>query len=344
MAALMLPLLALACLAQQPDPSAGPSTEGPPMHPAEALAEALTAVALAEEGGPDAVDAAAKASKLANYVLALQPLNVRAKFVLARVYLLQGRGREALGLLREYTNTREGETDWLGFKLLGDIYLDGKYYGMAREKYEAAIRLNPTERDLFVQLARAELGDKLVAEAAEHARRAIELGDAADPIPEPYTVLALALLDIKRYGESHAAANRAKDLARVQLRNDPGSIQLLHKLEGVLTLEESILVETIKAYPEQPEAYLALARLTQESADVSRLLAYHNALRILLAGARGTAPNIPPELLYQTARLHRAVGQNEEAMEVLEKVFERDPNHSAALELRKQIEEDQTAQ
>jgi tetratricopeptide (TPR) repeat protein len=96
-------------------------------------------------------------------------------------------------------------------------------------------------------------------------------------------------------------------------------------------------------YPEQASVYLETARILQDLADLTRLMAYHEALRHLERGIENTGPDSPAELLYETARLRYSVGQYEKAIELTNTILNKEPDHALALKLRDMILKEQTA-
>lgn len=322
--------------APQPPPAEQP---GATLSIPEALERAQSAIGAAEKGGADAPANLRKAEQLGNYVLANDPINKRATFILGRCELLEGRGREAMGKIDAYVRSPEGESDWLGYKLLGDIHNDGKYYKMARTKYEKAATLNPNESSIFVGLARVELQLHYYDEAIEHARRGVELD--RESLPAPYTILARTLVAAKQFEEADGAIQRAIDLTLVKIRNDPGDTDLLRELDFRYQIVMQIQASILSAYPERPEPYLRIATLVQNRADLARLLAYHDALQPLTMGLERTAPNTPASLYYEVAKLQYAVGRNDDALANLKNALEKDPNHVQAQELLQTIEREQ---
>ncbi len=322
-------------------PEAAPAEEAADAPPAEALTVpdavtlALTAIEKAEAGGPEATVAAQKAYQLAQYVLAKDPTNAHGTFVLGRVLLLQGRYREAMGYLREYTSTRVGSNDWLGFKLLADILTQGSYYELAQAKYEEALKLNKVEPSIHLGLARVKLAQKMLEDAAQHARQAIELDE--EPSLAAQAILAQTLLQMKNYEEADVSSQRAVELARAAIREAPFDRPKLMKLNEMLGLRLGILQTRQAVMPEQANTYIAMAHVIQDQADLGRLMAWHQAVAILEQGVTNTAPNTPPELLLETARLQYAVGRKEDACIAVDSLLDTHPDHPEAKQLREQI-------
>ena len=313
----------------------------------EALEKALEAIAAAEKGGPDAALNLQQASQLANYVLAISPGDPQAGFVIGRAILLEGRTREAMSYLTAYTKTREGQLDWLGFKLLGDILSQGKYYELAQANYKQALELNKNKPEIYLGLAGVQLARKMYGEAAKHAEKAIDL----DPEPNPHAhafrahILLEGVRDEytppqekeKSLRDAEPAAAQAVEATKEEISRHPGDTQLLNDLNQRYALMLGILQEKLGMYPEQVEIYLKISALIQDQANLARLIAYHHALQLLERGIEATAPETSPELLWETARLQYAVARNEDALKTLDALLEKNPEHAQGKRLREKV-------
>jgi tetratricopeptide (TPR) repeat protein len=326
-----------------PPPGAGPSG----LTPAQALEKAWTEIAAAEEaresGSGEWQLHAKMASQLADFVLSAQPLNARAQFIKGRVLLLEGRTREARALIQEYTeDEREGRLDWLGFKLLGDILLEGKYYELADAKYKQALKLNRNEPQIFFGLARAAINRLMPEEAADYARQGIAL--QSPPRAQDYALLAQTRLGSMRTAmtdpdakserisdlqmEAQSAARRAVELAREKVRENPSRVNRLNQLNNLLTLQRAIEESRLILQPERANVYMDIARIVQDQADLARLMTYHQAIGILERGVEATGENVTPDLLYELARLMYAVGRVEDSRATLVLLLETYPDHA----------------
>ncbi|MBN1514081.1 MAG: tetratricopeptide repeat protein [Phycisphaerae bacterium] len=331
-----------------------PGTLGAPPSIPESLEQASAEIAAAEEavetGSGEWQIRARKARELASYVLSAEPLNPRAQFVLGRVMLLEGRAREAMDYITKYTqDPREGQFDWLGFKLLGDVLAEGKYYELAESKYLQALQLNRQEPGIFFGLATVRANRKMFKEAADHARQGIAL--QSPPRAKYHALLARILLEtlkdattdpqtkVKNLSEAQAEARRAVELIRERVREDPAEVNRLGQLSNLLVLQRTVEETRLSLYPEQADIYLAIARIVQDQADLARLTAYHQAIAVLERGIEQTGANAPPELLYEAARLMYAVGRIEDARTALKSLLEKDPTHAEGRALLERLGE-----
>jgi len=332
-------------VAQTADSPAAPPPGAPGTPPSipESLERALAEIAAAEEaietGAGQWQTRARTAKELANFVLANEPLNPRAQFVLGRVLLLEGRAREAMDYITRYTqDPREGQFDWLGFKLLGDVLAQGKYHELAESKYLQALQLNRQEPRIFFGLATVRANRKMYKEAADHARQGITL--QSPPRARYHALLAQILLEtlkdattdpqtkVKNLAEAQAEARRAVELIRERVRENPGEVSRLGQLSNLLVLQRTVEETRLSLYPDQADIYLAIARIVQDQADLARLTAYHQAIAVLERGIEQPGANAPPELLYEAARLMYAVGRIEDARTPLMALLEKDPDHT----------------
>ncbi len=347
------PALLVAQTADTPD-AAPPGATGAAPSISQSLDQASAEITAAEEaiesGRGEWQPRARKAKELASYVLSVEPLNPRAQFVLGRVLLLEGRAREAMDYITKYTqDPREGQFDWLGFKLLGDVLAEGKYYELAESKYLQALQLNRQEPSIFFGLATVRANRKMYKEAADNARQGITL--QSPPRAKYHALLARILLEtlkdattdpqtkLKNLAEAQAEARRAVELIRERVRESPGEVTRLGQLSNLLSLQRTVEETRLSLYPEQAETYLAIARIVQDQADLARLNAYHQAISVLERGIEQTGANAPPELLYEAARLMYAVGRIEDARTTLTTLLEKDPSHAEGRALLERLGE-----
>ena len=306
-----------------------PPADAGAMTPEQALADALKLIEGAEEGGPDIAEAVKEATRLANYVLRQDPLNVRAEYVLGRVAILAGRPRDALARIEKYVNDPIGQSDWKAWKLLGDIYVVS-YPKHAESQYKRAVALKGTEPEVLIGLAKAQLARKLADEAVENAEKAIRYDDQSKP--KYRTVLAEALLAAKRYDEAINAARQAVQLSEERARNSPGEEQRLAELSERYRLLGKCLDTAVTLFPEQASYVIQLSQAIQDQADLERLMAYHYALSIIKNAVEQAGQNPALELLWEQVRLSRMTGRDTEAVEVLNRILEAEPGNTAALE------------
>jgi hypothetical protein len=123
---------------------------------------------------------------------------------------------------------------------------------------------------------------------------------------------------------------RARDLSRAELRKDPGSIQVLVRLQ----LEHQSLQKIIRAQLQRDQSdgtlYLEMTESMLESTDLNRLGVLHQLQGSLQMGINATKPTTPPELITKYTELSAALRKHDEAIEVLEKYLEANPLDQAA--------------
>ncbi|MCK4661061.1 MAG: tetratricopeptide repeat protein [Phycisphaerae bacterium] len=307
----------------------------------EMIEAAYKAVETAESGGPDEIqDAFARANKLLTTIRLRDPLSVDADFISGRLSLLLGRPREAIGSIDKYAKSRKGENDWLAFKMLGDLYLQARYYRMARDKYRKAADLNPREPDPYAGLSKTELSLARSGRAIEHARRAIEL-DSRNPPPERepryHAVLGEALLGNHKPEEASEAVTKAMEFARERVRSDPTNTELLLKLDAYSELLGKVIGTIIINFPERTEEYARLAHVQIERAEIAHILSLHRILLTIQQGIERSGDNPPAVLILEQAKLLLAVGDPQEAVKVLADLLAGDPGNTEAQQLLEQI-------
>ncbi|MFH0983478.1 MAG: tetratricopeptide repeat protein [Planctomycetota bacterium] len=306
----------------------------------EVVEKAYRGMEKAETGGPEARTALERTIQLISAIRQRDPINNDADFLAGRGNILLGRKREAIGLITSYASSRKGENDWLAFRLLGDLYYEAKYYTMARDKYQRATDLNPRRPEPHAGLAEAELALGRPYKAVEAARRAIELDTPAPPSqrnPKYYAALAKALQGDRKLDEASEAVGTALEIAKENAKKDPTSTPLLAELDAYNALLEQIIGSVITTFPERTEEYARLARVQTERATVAHLLSLHRVLATLERGIERSASTVPPALLLEKARLLLAVGNTEEAAQVLTDLLTREPNNADAQQLLTQI-------
>lgn len=313
----------------------------------ELIAQAYAAIELAEARGPDAQTALARANELVAAIRGRDAVNPHGDFIAGRASLLLGRPRDAIGLIDSFAKSREGENDWLAFKLLGDLYVSSKYYEGARDKFQRAIDLNPREPGPYAGMARTWAGLGRPGKAVQFAQEAIARDNPPDPAdrdPKYYAALAQALSEDHRPEEAADAASSALEIARTKARNDPTNPTQLSQLDAHNALLEGIVGTLVSRFPERTAEHLRLARVRRERAEIAHLLALHRILRFLEEGIARSEPNVPPELRLEQARLLIEVGVGPKAVEVLTALLAQDPSHAEARQLLERVQVPQQVQ
>ena len=312
----------------------------------EVIAEAYATIEKAEEKGPDTNDLLARTSQLVGVIRLRNEGNVDADFIAGRVNILVNRPREAIGFITKYTEHRKGENDWLAFKLLGQLYLEAKYYQMARDKYRRASELNPREPEPFAGLAQTEWSLSRYDKAVDAARKAVEL-DSRNPEserePRYYAVLADALLGMGDLEPALEAATTAAETARRRAREDATDVKLWRRVDAYCALIQKTIGSMLARHPERTEFYVRLIRISRERADIAHLIHLHRVLESVEQGITATEPTTPPELLIEKAKLLVEVGNTDEAVEVLTGLLAKHPDQAEARQLLEQIKPPEAA-
>lgn len=329
--------------AEEAPPKDAPTTTAPAipgsgrspseMSPEEMVLEAYQLIEHAEEGGADAKDYIARVNEMVTSIRLRNPIDADADFLDGRVQLLMGRPREAIGLISRYSSSRKGENDWLAFKLLGDLYSQAKYYSMARDKYYKAIELKRDESEAHAGLAQAELAMSRPHVAAKAARKAVEL-ESIKPAEEQdariYAVLTQALLGERKPEEADAVIKQAIELAEAKVKRDPTNAQLLGQLDAFYGMEEKVVQAILISYTERTQEYVRLVRIRKQRVEISYLNGLHSVLNQIDQYIEQTAPDVPPSLYLEKARLLLAVGDEGGGVAVLRDLVGRDPSNAEA--------------
>lgn len=348
-------LIALLAIAVSSGSASGQESAAPPDSPAvetpaadeaeldvsgmtleELVEEAYRAIETAETRGPDAQAASTRANQLIAAIRRRDTLNSDAEFLGGRVQILMGHPREAIQAINNYTKSRKGENDWYAFNLLGDLYFQARYHTMARDKYQRAVDLNPLEAEPCAGLAQAESALARYHQSAEWARKAIEL-DAQNPPaerdPKFSAVLANALMADRQLDEALKAATAALELGRLRAKDDPTKTVLLTDLKRFNGLVQKVLQHILISFPERTDEYVRITHLQLENAEIDHLLRLHRVLQMVEYGIAQSEPNPSPALLFEKAKLLLAVGNTEEAVQVLTDLLAKNPNHAEAQRL-----------
>ena len=135
------------------------------------------------------------------------------------------------------------------------------------------------------------------------------------------------------WAEAEREAARALDLAKVAAaRKRPGTLAAVTALQGPYELLIEIAQARVNEEPEAPERYVNLARIMHEWADLARLRAHHERLRILELGLGKVGPAVSPGLLEAYAVALAEVGREREAIETLSRVLTINPDSTTARE------------
>lgn len=260
----------------------------------------------------------------------LEPTSSYLAFYRGRWLALTGRDGDAMVQLRQFVETRQGQTEWRAFRLLGDLFLD-EYPRVARSNYRKAAALNPAEASLLFGLSVTAMKLGAIDASVSFARDAV---NADDGQTVRYVVhLASALAANGDLDEALRVAESALQLAQEGVASSPGAREPLLVLEAQYRFLTSILRSRISnRTTEGVNDFLRLETCVKQHIQVSGKLALHELLRVMETGVESSEPKAHPELLYRYGLLLSDVGRIEEAIAVLDRVAKLDPDNLHAAE------------
>jgi tetratricopeptide (TPR) repeat protein len=320
-----------------------------PITPAQALDLALVALRIAEARGPEAKDAYASVHQHLGLVFSKDPNNARALFYRARLMIVVGRSAEAIPNIRRWINTLQGQNDWEAHLILGELYVNGAYYKLARPLLEKALQLSPLEPRIHIALSKCmvKLLDRKNAEF--YAQKAVEILEQEGRAgPSVYILWADALLLQQKPDQAVVAIRKAVGMAGKANREVGGSPATLSTLAQTYAKYEEVLKGSLRLKPDSWDYYVDLAVAIEQKARIGMRLASYEALMVVrqslaLADKAGVQP--PPEvLLIKDLRLLVDVGKTQEAIESARKLLTLYPANSEAPEILKALVEEEAAQ
>ena len=280
------------------------------------------------------VDAMEEGEKLVQEVLVGQPINVRARYLQARLAILRGRPREAIDKIEPFLcQGCPGANDWYAHNLLGKQYLVS-YPKLALERFKVASALAPTEPEPLINLSASYRKSKRFEEAIENAEKAIAIDTAGKA--EYRRQLAQAYLADQQFQKASASARDALNITEAEHRDQPGNAAVLDDLRKDYALLISSLDQLAGQYRiERPEYIVQLIQAMQDRADLERLMSYHYALKQTEKALDwyGETEALPVDLLYEAARLYRVVGKEDEARVTIDKFLSIDAENIRARRL-----------
>lgn len=325
----------------QPPPAAPTfdTSSEPAPEIAEALERALADLRLAEARGPDLKEAFERARASLDFVLQRDPANLRGKYYSARLLIIAGRAADAQSTLIAWTRSRQGQNDWEGHLILGQLYNEGKFPALAEPILEKAAELNPNDPRVLGELAKAEANLMKREEAINHARDAVK-AMGKDVSSAAYILLAETLALNAQLEDANKACGYAIQLAAARVGRTGADVPSLKALDEAVGKSLGVLQKLVQAQPGNVEAYLAMANLLQERIKVTSLLAVHDAFAVVWRGMQvasqgGKAP--PEALTLEAAKLLLKLNRRNEALSVLNKLLELYPQNTEAATLREQL-------
>lgn len=262
---------------------------------------------------------------------AIAPANPYLIFLRARYMMLTGFDGDASLKLREFVETRQGQTEWRAFRLLGDLYLD-EFPRLAKSNYKKAAALNPGEAGVLFGLSVCEMKLGAVQASVQLARDAV----AADGrMTLRYVAhLARALQAAKEWDQALREAENALLMARRETEHDPVARRPLESLSAQYSQLMSILQARIAAQVDNSaNDYLRLDTCVRQDARVREKLTRHDLLAFVESGVKSSGPGAPLALLQLYGRLLSEVGRTEDAIGTLEQILKLAPDNAEAQDL-----------
>jgi len=278
-------------------------------------------------------DKIVQAQKLLEETVALDPRYARAWAILAPLYIKQGNKKLALEAL-EKTLALEPDNGSAHLQLAVMLSVDRP--DRARQEFERAITLSPSDRNGHEQYARFLLSNQDFAHAVAQAEQAVAIA--------PDALSANGLL-----GRCLMAANKPSEALpylekAIRLEpGDPESAQLLMETYNSLGNRERTrfwqaryvanardtqtrrgLENTLRGHPENADAQKKMARLCARAGDVTNCLLHQ-------AAAAKVQPDAPRALVAAARDLDSA-GQGEQALTLVRRITQQTTKNVEATE------------
>ncbi len=312
----------------QPVESPAPQeTKAPqPLPVEETVRRAIEALDRMEQGG-DAQTLLTEATRYADMVRSRQPDHPRLVYIIGRIKIGAGQTIGGIRDLQAFTRTGEGRNDWKAFRVLGDAFV-GNYATLAQTQYQRAYALNDREPSILLGLSRA-------AEKLGRRGQALQYADAAVRLDGQRTIAYLTyyarlLLAAGRLDDAVKNASRSLELAKQAHQDSPYEPAALRPLQSQYQFYMFLLRDKIQEDPASAEAYILFAKAGEQLGEVEKTIQWHNALDAITQGVEHTAPNTPPALKLERARLLALVGRIDEAVEEYEFILKSNPDHPIA--------------
>lgn len=243
-------------------------------------------------------------------------------YLQGRVLAMTGRHFDAITLLREFLETREGRNDWQAYRVLGDLFVR-EYPQLARSQYQSAQRLKPDEPTVLygLSLCAYHLGN--VSEATDLARRAAEADKQRSLRLLRHLVRMLS--SNGDWAEASRIAVEALHVAQEEARAEPELQESWQAVDAQYQLVIETFQKRLSDAAGTDEDYLQLVEYIRLRADnVKRLVAY-DVVAVLEKGVADSAPNTSPALREQYAVALAEAGRREQARAEFEKVLADNP-------------------
>lgn len=305
----------------------------PPTDIEDALDKALVDIRSAEGRGPNSQEAFQRSGKYLDYAYQQDRNNLRLKYYIARRMILADQAAQALSTLKDWTNSREGASDWEAFLILGKLYGAGEYHKLAKPMLDTALALNPQEPSILLALSKCEAKLLHPAEAARRAKEAIQLLGEDKAGPAAYLLFANALMLNKQLDDADRAAQLAVDIAAAAVRNTIGSVPSLKTFDQCLLLSRQIKLALLKERQTDWNIWLQISAVTQQRATVAMHLATHEAFAISWEGLQAAGDNAPEPLILDVVRLLLRLGRQDQAISVADQMLKLHPDNAEIRQL-----------
>lgn len=316
---------------QAPPVETATPAEPPPtaLPPDEIVKQALAAFDRLEQGGDASTDAA-EINRLYKLLAETAKDNPWVLYIRGRSAVLSGRTMDGIRDLQDFSKTPPGQTDWKTFRILGDVHLKD-YPRLAESHYRNALALADREPSIFLGLSQAVFKLGKHPEGLDLAKRAVELDGGKSIIY--LDNLTLLLRSDGKGDQAIAVVNRAIQTLHKQLEASPNDGGTLKKLGAEYEAALSLITDRLRANPEDPAGYIALAAIADNLAEMRRRLLLYDAIDVIEREALGRLKeNAPADLRIAYASLLESAGRIDDARAQLQAVLAADPNHAAARE------------
>ncbi len=257
----------------------------------------------------------------------VEPNHPRLPYLFGRLFALGGRRGDAIEQLRRFVDTREGRNEWEAHRRLGDLFVE-EFPRLAQGSYERAAELKSHEPMVLVGLSTCAYKVGRLDEAVRLAKEAAD----ADGRKNVRVVAHLARMFVakQQWVDAQRAATQALELAEADAKARPGVRGPLRLLDLQYQLVIDLLQARIGERVATADDFLQLAALIRKRSELAGRINLHEALKVLEAGLKATAPNTPPSLLLEYAVALAEVGRTEEAIEGFEKLLAAEPANPVA--------------
>lgn len=279
------------------------------------------------------VDREAVREELDRYIAAIQmsePGSPWLKYLVGRGYAMTGRTGEAIDLLQDFVETREGRNEWRAFRALGDL-LVGQFPRLAQSQYQRASLLVGEEPGVVFGMSQCARGIGDFDGALRLARRAVEL-DRRRRVSYLRNLALLAARN-REWAEARRAGEDALNRAKEAMEAGPVSLESL----ALVDQQYQVLIEVLNRQlesVEDSEVIGSLAvdlsqRIEQRGAFGARVGLF-DAMEKVRSAVERAGDGAPISLLDRFAELLSSLSREDEARDVYGRILKLDPDHAGA--------------